>query len=197
MFNSQIIKSCVATAIQSIHSIKQLLHATFTTFSTSHYPSLKNIIPRQWSLLSLLPLSSVSLSQDPYHHPKMCTSWQSAKRALSAPATPVRTFAAFHSKNATLSSRLFVPPVQTGAFPKVFLCVWNVLVLATSVASVKGMESEKLGDRSSVEGLLQHFWIQTKKGFGFRLCWKERPVLQVLEGVVTNTQEDVDDKWSN
>jgi len=50
-----------------------------------------------------------------------------------------------------------VPPVQTGAFPKVFLCVWNALLLATSVASVKGMEWEKLGDRSSVEGLEQHF----------------------------------------
>jgi hypothetical protein len=56
------------------------------------------------------------------------------------------------------------------------------------------MESEKLGDRSSVEGLEQHFRIQTRKGFGFRPCGKERPVLQFLEGVVTNTQEDVDDK---
>ena len=87
-----------------------------------------------------------------------------------------------------------MPPVQTGAFPKVFLCVWNALLLATSVASVKGMESEKLGDRSSVEGLEQHFRIQTRKGFGFRPCGKERPVLQFLEGVVTNTQEDLDDK---
>jgi hypothetical protein len=72
--------------------------------------------------------------------------------------------------------------------------VWNALLLATSVASVKGMELEKLGDRSSVEGLEQHFRIQTRKGDGFRPCGKERPVLQFLEGVVTNTQEDLDDK---
>lgn len=96
-----------------------------------------------------------------------------------------------------LSSRLFVPLVQTGAFRKVFLCVWNASLLATSVASVKGMDLEKSGDRSSEEGLEQHFGIQTRMEFGLCPCGKERPVVQFLEGVVTNTQEVVYDKLSN